>query len=290
MFESKEHEKAWFIRVTINACKDLLKSFFHKRTVSLDEAFPINAELTEDHREVLEAVLELPEKYKDVIYLHYYEGYTAVEISKLLNKNVNTVYTLLNRAKGLLRKVLGVMILNNRIKDAFAAVHAEDKLKRDTKDFLSTRTASTVKSGNPIRLKKAVAFACLASILMIFGGWRFYMTPVSAISVDVNPSLELGVNRLDRVVAVDGYNDDGTDLAAFVDLRNLNYSDALEVLLNSQAYAIVHGKERPGFNHRNRFYETKERGNVCPYPFLWICQITERGMSFGKSCGSGGRP
>ncbi len=107
VFESKEHEKAWFIRVTINACKDLLKSFFHKRTVSLDEAFPINAELTEDHREVLEAVLELPEKYKDVIYLHYYEGYTAVEISKLLNKNVNTVYTLLNRAKGLLRKVLG---------------------------------------------------------------------------------------------------------------------------------------------------------------------------------------
>lgn len=107
VFESEEHEKAWFIRVTINACKDLLKSFFHKRTVSLDEAFPINAELTEDHREVLEAVLELPEKYRDVIYLHYYEGYTAVEISKLLNKNVNTVYTLLNRAKGLLRKVLG---------------------------------------------------------------------------------------------------------------------------------------------------------------------------------------
>ena len=137
------------------------------------------------------------------------------------------------------------MILNNRIKDAFAAVHAEDNLKRDTKDFLSTRTASTVKSGNPIRLKRAVAFACLALILMIFGGWRFYMTPVSAISVDVNPSLELGVNRLDRVVAVDGYNDDGTDLAAFVDLRNLNYSDALEVLLNSQAMQSYMAKNDP---------------------------------------------
>ncbi len=84
---------------------------------------------------MLEAVLELPEKYKDVIYLHYYEGYTAVEISKLLNKNVNTVYTLLNRAKGLLRKVLGVMILNNRIKDAFAAAHAEDKLLRGIQRF-----------------------------------------------------------------------------------------------------------------------------------------------------------
>ena len=71
------------------------------------------------------------------------------------------------------------------------------------------------------------------------------MTPVSAISVDVNPSLELGVNRLDRVVAVDGYNDDGTDLAAFVDLLNLNYSDALEVLLNSQAMQSYMAKNDP---------------------------------------------
>lgn len=107
VFENDEHEKAWFIRVTINACKDLLKSFFYKQTVSLDEVIPMNADITEDRREVLEAVLALPEKYRDVIYLHYYEGYSAVEIGKLLKKNVNTVYTLLSRAKVLLQKVLG---------------------------------------------------------------------------------------------------------------------------------------------------------------------------------------
>ena len=106
-FESDEHEKAWFIRVTINACKDLLKSFFRSRTVSLEELMEQPADLAPDHREVLEAVLSLPEKYRDVVYLHYYESYTAPEITKLLGKNVNTVYTLLTRAKQLLREKLG---------------------------------------------------------------------------------------------------------------------------------------------------------------------------------------
>ena len=106
-FESEAHEKAWFIRVTINASKDLLKSFFRSPTVSLDEVVQLPAETPPDHREVLEAVLSLPPKYKDVVYLHYYEGYTAPEISRMLGKNVNTVYTRLNRSKQLLREKLG---------------------------------------------------------------------------------------------------------------------------------------------------------------------------------------
>ncbi len=106
-FESEEHEKAWFIRVTINACKDLLKSFFHSRMVSLEEIPEIPALLTPDNREVLEAVLSLPQKYRDVIYLHYYEDYTAPQISRILGKNVNTIYTLLTRSKQILREKLG---------------------------------------------------------------------------------------------------------------------------------------------------------------------------------------
>lgn len=106
-FESREHEKAWFIRVTINACKDLLKSFFRSRTVSLDELAELPAEMSDDNREVLEAVLSLPDKYKEAVYLHYYEDYTAPEIGKILGKNVNTVYTLLNRARQMLREKLG---------------------------------------------------------------------------------------------------------------------------------------------------------------------------------------
>lgn len=106
-FESEEHEKAWFIRVTINACKDLLRSFFRSRTVSMDDLLEQPDQVPEDHREVLEAVLALPDKYRDVVYLHYYEGYTAPEIGTILHKNPNTVYTLLTRARDELRKMLG---------------------------------------------------------------------------------------------------------------------------------------------------------------------------------------
>lgn len=106
-FENDEHEKAWFIRVTINKCKDLLKSFFRNRTVSLDDIVEKPEAMPSDYREVLEAVLSLPQKYRNVVYLHYYEGYSAPQISHILGKNVNTVYTLLTRSKKMLREILG---------------------------------------------------------------------------------------------------------------------------------------------------------------------------------------
>ena len=76
-FASEEHERAWIIRVTLNACKDLLKSFFRSRTVPLEELTDRAMPAETEQREVLQAVLALPVPYRDVIYLHYYEGYTA---------------------------------------------------------------------------------------------------------------------------------------------------------------------------------------------------------------------
>ena len=105
-FHSTDHEKAWIIRVTINACRDLLKSFFHSRTLPLDSLREKPGEPAPDHSDVLEAVLALPSKYKDVIYLYYYEEYSAEEIGQILRKNKNTVYTLLNRGRQLLRSSL----------------------------------------------------------------------------------------------------------------------------------------------------------------------------------------
>lgn len=107
VFESEEHKKAWIIKVTVNACKDMLKNFFRSRTVSLNELICESDSVTSETSEVLEAVLSLPPKYKNPVYLHYYEGYTAPEISKILGKNVNTVYTLLTRAKKILQEKLG---------------------------------------------------------------------------------------------------------------------------------------------------------------------------------------
>ena len=103
-FESEEHEKAWIIRVTVNACKDLLKNVFRSRTVPLETLVEMPQAQELRHTELLEAVLSLPAKYKDVVYLYYYEGYSAEEISRILKKKVNTVYTLLTRARKILTK------------------------------------------------------------------------------------------------------------------------------------------------------------------------------------------
>ena len=83
-FDSPEHEKAWIIRVTVNACRDLVKSFFRSRTVSLDQLIEKPQDMPEDHSDILEAVLELPARFRDVVYLHYYEGYSAPEIGRIL--------------------------------------------------------------------------------------------------------------------------------------------------------------------------------------------------------------
>ena len=106
-FENPSHEKAWLIRVTLNACRDLLGSFFRSRTVPLDQVLESAAPAGSENREVLEAVLSLPPKYREVVYLHYYEDYTAPQISRILHKNVNTVYTLLTRSRQMLREQLG---------------------------------------------------------------------------------------------------------------------------------------------------------------------------------------
>lgn len=105
-FENANHEKAWIIRVTINACKDLIKSFFRSRTISIDELISVADEEKEDLSYVLEAVLKLPVKYRDAIYLHYYEGYSAFEIGEILGKNENTVYSILSRGRSMLKESL----------------------------------------------------------------------------------------------------------------------------------------------------------------------------------------
>lgn len=105
-FETSEHEKAWLIRVTINKCKDLLKSFWHKNMDSFDEQTEMIFE-TKAENELMHVVLSLPKKYKDVIYLFYYEDFTVPEISRLLNEKENTIYSQLHRARNLIKEKLG---------------------------------------------------------------------------------------------------------------------------------------------------------------------------------------
>ncbi|KAF0091985.1 MAG: RNA polymerase sigma-70 factor ECF subfamily [Fusobacteria bacterium] len=104
-FQSEEHKKSWLCRVTFNKCKDLIKSFWRKKVISLEKV-EIAFE-SEEQSELMAAVLKLPTDYKNIIYMHYYEGFTVPEIAEVTKKNINTVYSLLRRAKVKLKKELG---------------------------------------------------------------------------------------------------------------------------------------------------------------------------------------
>ena len=99
----EEHLKAWLIRVTINLCKNYWKTAWVRNTVPLAEE---QVSVSENSLSLWEELFSLPEKYRNVIYLHYYEGYTAPEISKILKIPLNTVYTHLNRGKKELKTII----------------------------------------------------------------------------------------------------------------------------------------------------------------------------------------
>lgn len=101
-FKDSEHLKAWLIRVTINLCHDRQRKI--KAESLLNE--PVYDEPVSYENNVLEAVKSLPENYRNTIYLHYYEGYTAKEIGKILGAKEGTVLSWLSRGRDELRKVI----------------------------------------------------------------------------------------------------------------------------------------------------------------------------------------
>ncbi|MCI9133461.1 MAG: sigma-70 family RNA polymerase sigma factor [Lachnospiraceae bacterium] len=107
-FESEEHEKAWFIRTTINCCKSYFLSGWVKRTMALEEQTMGREDSyeMEERSDLFYAVMELPVKYRTVIHLFYYERYTVREIAELLEEKVTTITTRLSRGREQLREVL----------------------------------------------------------------------------------------------------------------------------------------------------------------------------------------
>ena len=123
-FQNEKHEKAWFARVTINECKNYNKSSWKSKVVlaESDEAFSntgkraeyfseaneakvkYNEDITDEEIAVITAIKQLPEKYRVVIHLFYYEEYSVVEIAKILKVTKATVKMRLNRARNMIKE------------------------------------------------------------------------------------------------------------------------------------------------------------------------------------------
>lgn len=101
VFKNEEHTKAWFIITTHNYCKNKVKHWWNK-----NKELDFDIEETQKTDDTLPYILNLPDKYKTPIYLYYYEGYTCPEIASILHTKENTVYSLLNRGRQILKEKL----------------------------------------------------------------------------------------------------------------------------------------------------------------------------------------
>ena len=106
-FDEERLERAWVLRVTVNCCKDLRKSAWQRRRAPLEAAGEEAVYLPEPGESpVLEAVQALPEKYRLVIHLFYYEDYSVREIADILRITPDNVKTRLSRGRASLRSTL----------------------------------------------------------------------------------------------------------------------------------------------------------------------------------------
>ncbi len=121
--------------------------------------------------------------------------------------------------------------MDNRLKEAFDQVQAGRELETRTMTLVVQQMRRRQKGGYR---HLALAVGCGLCLLCLLAGVRwFYFTPTAQISIDINPSLELGVNRLDKVVYVKSYNEDGQELAEELDLNFQSYTEALGQIVSS---------------------------------------------------------
>lgn len=105
-FESPEHIRNWLIRVTINMCKNTLRMPWRNRNVELDDLAESISFEQQEQSELFISVMSLPEKYRTILYLFYYEEYSVKEISEMLKLKESAVTTRLSRARNQLKLTL----------------------------------------------------------------------------------------------------------------------------------------------------------------------------------------
>lgn len=131
--------------------------------------------------------------------------------------------------------------MRDKIKQAFDSVQADAGLRARTMAYVSRRTGGCARRPGARAARVLAAAACL-TLAFVGGGW-LYFTPTAAISVDINPSIELAVNRFDRVLSVTGWGEDGKALAGELDVRFADYTEALDRVLENQTVAGLLGDD-----------------------------------------------
>ena len=105
-FESVQHIRAWLLRVAINCAKNVSRSFFRRNTVPLEDYMDSLKFDSGESREIFREVMNLPETYRLVIHLYYYEDYSVAEIGRILGLTESNVKVRLSRGRQLLKKAL----------------------------------------------------------------------------------------------------------------------------------------------------------------------------------------
>lgn len=131
--------------------------------------------------------------------------------------------------------------MTNDLKDIFDTIHAEEKLKGDTLRYLQVKIYKRKHRHTLVR-----RFTYAAAAALIFAGifsYNLYFTPSAYIDVDVNPSIELSINRFDRVIDTHAYNSDGSEILTAVDITHKDYRDAVNILFTSLTQKGYSGTE-----------------------------------------------
>lgn len=130
--------------------------------------------------------------------------------------------------------------MNDKLIETFDRIHADEELKNNTRAFLAKKTREYKKAGI-IKYRRLVSAAACLLFLLLGGRW-LYFTPTATISIDINPSIELGINRFNRVISVNSYNDDGQDLADSLKIRFADYTSAVQQIMdNKDISALLSG-------------------------------------------------
>lgn len=122
----------------------------------------------------------------------------------------------------------------NAFQKSMSEIRATNELKRNTLQYLSDQQTSKSRARTRYLFRYALAAVCLF-LLLGAGGYSIYRTPVSYISIDVNPSIELSINRFGKVVSAEAYNEDGQNVLEHVSLKNVSYIQAIDRLLADES-------------------------------------------------------